>query len=181
MTDGAGAYATIAEPCLQAIGSVLEPRSAIYVAGPLETGREFYGNPKSGPGRVEQEEIRRLNQARLTDFVAELRRSQPDPVIDPGPLRIAGWPAANYGRFFFEVIERFAREAWFLDGWAYSRGATSEYVHCVRHGIVCRDQHGAALDEAQARRLIGDAAAAIESYGHDASRFQARLEALAEA
>ena len=178
MTSSNDLYATVAEPCLQVIGSVLTPRSAIYVAGPLDTGREFYENPQSGVSRVDQETIRRVNQARMAQFVAQLREAQSHPVIDPGLLRVPGWPSALYGRFFIAVMEQYARAAWFLDGWQYSRGATSEFVHCLHRNIPCHDERGVPLEPSQARRLIEEAARHIGVLGHDASRFWARLDAL---
>ena len=178
MTSSNDLYATVAEPCLQVIGSVLKPHSAIYVAGPLETGQQFYENPPSGVERVDQGTIRRLNQARMAQFVAQLREAQPHPVIDPGLLRVPGWPSAMYGRFFIAVIERYARAAWFLDGWEYSRGATSEFVHCIGKDIPCYDERGADIELSQACCLLENTARQIEILGHDASRFWARLDAL---
>lgn len=181
MRDAPDAYAYVAQPCLLLLESVLEPHSAIYVAGPLDTGRLFYDAHPPGTPRGADGSLREANQARMTAFAAELRKSQPRPVIDPGPLRVASWDGALYGRFFLEVIERFVFESRFLDGWEYSRGATSEYVLCLAHGVICRDERGALLAPAHASTLIERAASRIERLGHDASRFRARVTALASA
>ena len=166
-------YTRVAQPCLQVLASVLEPRAAIYVAGPLETGREFYERRAPSASSV-----RRRNQERMSAFVATLRRQTAAPVIDPGLLRVPNWPSAFYGRFFLAVIDEFAREAWFLDGWEYSRGATSEFVHCASRQIPCRDERGGPLECSHAYALIKRSARCIASLGHDASRFEARLESL---
>jgi hypothetical protein len=174
-------YATVADAALQVLRSVLEPKTAIYVAGPLETGRSFYESGVAGLPHAEQATIRRINQERLTRFVAELRATQPKPVIDPGLLRVPGWPNELYGRFFFAVIEEFVECASFLDEWEYSRGATSEYVHCVQLGITCYDERGNPIPIREARKLIEKTVRAVEALGHDPSRFQARLQALRSA
>jgi hypothetical protein len=116
----------------------------------------------------------------MKDFVLRLRKSEGAPVIDPGLLRVKGWPNAVYGRFFFAVISEFVSAAWFLDGWEYSRGATSELVLCLERGIPCHDERGALLSRSRIRTQIDTAAAHIEQLGHDASRFRARLDALAD-
>jgi hypothetical protein len=167
-------YANIADPCLQMLRSVLPASSAIYVAGPLETGRSFY---ESG-GEIDQAAIRRANHERMQAFVASLRARQDAPVIDPGLLRVADWPNPVYGRFFFAVICEFVKEARFLDGWEYSRGATGEFVLCVTRGIRCSAEAGGELRVETARSLISAAADRIECLGHDPARFRARLEAL---
>jgi hypothetical protein len=174
MSDGDDLYASVADPCLQIMRSVLPAGSAIYVAGPLETGRNFYENA----GDVEQAAIRQANHERMQAFVASLREQQDSPVIDPGLLRVPEWPNPVYGRFFFAVISEFVKEARFLSGWEYSRGATSEFVLCATRGIPCSDERGEDLPTDNARTVIATAAQHIERLGHDASRFHARVEAL---
>src|SRR5258707_472701 len=117
---------TTSEKFLMLLDSVLAKRSAIYVAGPLDTGRIYYEALARGYGN---EDVRLRNQEALTSFAIRLRmRFNPVPVIDPGPLRVSEWSAHEIGQFFLETIKRYAKEAWFIDGWEYSSGATKEYL-----------------------------------------------------
>lgn len=165
--------------CLQAIGSVVEPRSALYAAGPLETGRIFYEH-KAGDG-LSDGGVRRANQARLTSFVARLRHEFGRPVIDPGLLVVQGWEGNDYGEFFLEVIRRFAAEVRFIEGWEYSSGATKEYLLCVETGVPCFDECGAALLVDRAEALMRAAADHMRALGFSDERLQRRLRTLADA
>lgn len=161
---------------IQILDSVLARHSAVYAAGPLETGLTYY--EAAAQGVVDRASIRQLNQAKLSEFVAELRGSTNTAVIDPGILRVDGWPDELYGRFFIAVIERFACEARFLDGWEYSRGATSELVFCLENEIPCRARNGEKISPEVATELIGEAVRRLDDLGQDSVRFQARLSSL---
>jgi hypothetical protein len=121
------------EELLQAMGSVLEPHSACYVAGPIAGGGPtlFPARPND---RARQEHENRI---RLAESASSLRSILPIPVIDPGLLVVSGWEGEDYSRFFLEVIARFVKEIRFLDGWEYSLGATKEFVFGRRRGIDC--------------------------------------------
>jgi hypothetical protein len=164
----------IAAACLQTLESVLEPRSAIYVCGALETGLSYYERMAAGV-TVNMARVRAENQACLTEFARELRASSTMPVIDPGVLRVGSWSRDMYGPFFLQVIDRFAAEAWFTTGWEYSRGASSEYVHCVSSGIPCRDTAGAELPVDAATELLRGAAARMTELELDPAKFESRI------
>jgi hypothetical protein len=82
-------------------------------------------------------------------------------VIDPGPLRVDGWSPRQIGDFFLQTIGRYAREAWFIDGWEYSSGATKDYLHCATLGIPCFAENGKPLDPNQAVALLASAVEVI--------------------
>jgi hypothetical protein len=168
---------TEAQSALDALASVLAPSSAAYVCGPLDHGRLFYEAQASGGNAAS---VREQNQARLTAFVVRLRGASPSPVIDPGLLRIDGWDGRAYGEFFIEVIRRFVSEAWFIDGWEYSHGATKEFAFCVEHGIDRRDERGDSISAVAGAALIAAAADHIETLGVDGSKLRSRLDLLAE-
>jgi hypothetical protein len=168
----------IATACIQTLESVLEPRSAIYVCGALETGRSYYESLAAGRD-VDLVELRAENQARLTDFARSLRARLDVPIIDPGILRVASWSRDMYGPFFLRVVDMYAFEAWFIEGWEFSRGATSEYVHCSKAGIPCRDASGDPLPVAQAVELLQGATTRLSEFNLDASKFESRIATLA--
>ena len=160
-------------PLLQILESVLEPRSAAYAAGPLETCFELY--QCKIVDTVGLKEMRAINQAKLTSFVGVLRKKLPIPVIDPGLLRCPGWTGTDYGDFFVAVLSKFAYEARFIDGWQYSSGATREFITCLQQDIACYDQQGNKLCCDAGFRLIRIAGADIERLGGDPMNVLSRL------
>lgn len=163
----------IFDVCMQLLDSVLVQKSAAYVSGPLDSGRLRYENLSSCPRT--DEEIREVNQARLTDFANILRSRLSYPVIDPGPLRVPHWDGHDYGMFFLEVMIRFAKEVWFIDGWEYSNGATKEFKHCIEKGIACLDERGSTVSLETGRKMIEKAASRLENMGCDASRLRSHV------
>ena len=167
---------TEAKAALDALASVLPPAGAIYVCGPLDHGRLYYeAKARSEDGA----QVRSANQAALTAFAERLRSVQSKPVVDPGILRVEGWNGRSYGEFFLEVIRRFVCEAWFIDGWVYSHGATKEFLLCQELGIPTRDADGELLSVEVARSTISDAADHLVRLGVDDGKLRERLASLA--
>jgi hypothetical protein len=160
---------------LALLDSVLTPGSAIYAAGPLDTGRSYYEALARGTADVS---VRAANEAALTSFVARLRvQHHPSPVIDPGPLRVEGWSPREVGQFFLETISRYTKEAWFIDGWEYSSGATKEYLHCASFSIPCFAADGRRLEPAHAVALLSSALDEIRRLAVPAPKLTERLTA----
>jgi len=152
--------------------SVLERRSALYAAGPLTSGRRFY----EGDRYDRAVELRKQNDSALAEFVRQLRAKRSEPVLDPGPLRVAGWTGEHYGSFFLEVIDEFAKELHLLDGWEFSRGATKEFIFCVNIGIPAFAASGAVLDSQAGKRLVQRAVGQLDELGVDPDHLRRRLE-----
>ena len=159
--------------CIQLLDSVLLRKSAAYVSGPLDSGLILYEN-LFNRGKT-SEDVRETNQKRLTLFAQTLRNRLLYPVIDPGPLRVPNWNGHDYGLFFLEVMDRFAKEAWFIDGWEYSNGATKEFKYCINKRIPCVDERGSTLSLEKGKRMIERAASHIESMGADASKLRSHI------
>jgi hypothetical protein len=163
----------IREICFKLLDSVLIPNSVAYVAGPLDSGQLFYKLKSQKQSSLSL--IRERNQYNLTNFAKQLRTKLTYPVIDPGLLRIPGWTNHDLGKFFLEIVERYAKEVWFLDGWEYSHGATKEFLFCVTKGISCFDQSGTLLTAESGKQLITKAAEYVSQLGLDSSKLRSRL------
>ena len=148
------------------------PRSCAYVAGPLDSGGAYY--EKVAVGLVSPK-VREENEKRLGGFVEHLRSTLPYPVFDPGTLKVDGWTDAQHGAFFIRVLEKVAKEAWFINGWEFSHGATREFMHCTSLKIPCLNEMGGIIDLNAGRMMIGNAAEYVSSLGLDASRLRSRL------
>lgn len=166
-------YNEIEEYLFQILDSVVHKKTAIYVAGPLESGKEFYNLTASGEYVLGL--IRPKNQNKLSNFAQSLRQNLNQPVIDPGILKIPGWAGSDYGTFFIKIIENYAKEVWFMDEWEFSGGATKEFKFCATNGICCRDERGERLTAIAGNLLIKKAILYVEDLNLDSSRLKSRL------
>jgi hypothetical protein len=164
----------LAEHLLTILESVLEPRSAAYAAGPVTGGRIAY----TAEAPLEPAEVRRRNRRALTEFCVALRKRLSIPVIDPGVLYVPEWTNAQYNSFFLKVLERYGREAWFLDGWEYSRGATGEYVWAVEHNRPCFNAVGKPLLPEDAAQALAEAGQRLRQLGLPRQWVDRRISAL---
>lgn len=162
---------------LTLLNSVIPPNSCAYVAGPLESGREFYEHSAKG---ISCAQLRPENTRRFNLFVKELRARLVYPVFDPSIFIVKGWTAAEHGEFFLRVVSSLAKEVWFLEGWEFSSGATKEFVLCCQLGISCRDATGNAISCERGAILIQQAADHVESLGLDASKLLSRISLLSQ-
>lgn len=141
------------ERILAAIAMAVPARSAAFVSGPVASGPRLYAPDAPAPS-----ELRARNAENMERFADSLRRRLGRPVISPARFSVPGWRGRDYGELFRRVIERFAREAWFLDGWEFSTGAVREQVTCLRAGIPRLDERGRPIDHRaavrQARRAL---------------------------
>lgn len=160
-----------------AFGSVLEPGSARYVAGPLATGRAFY--EQQAAGTLELTQLRDVNTAAMRAFAVALRRSGPDPVIDPGLLRVSSWDGAQHGDFFLGLLGEFSRQVVLMGDWEFSSGATKEFVYATAHDIECVNAAGQRVTLADGRRLITSALTTVRGLGLTSASLERRLAALA--
>ena len=165
-------YEQLSSALLALLDSVLLPRSCAYAAGPLDSGRGYYEKVAAG---LPNPRVRTENERRLKSFVQILRTRLPYPVFDPGILRVEGWTDAQYGAFFIQILERIVKEAWFLDGWEFSHGATKEFMFCVKLGIPCFTEGGQIIDVELGRSMIRKASDYVDALGLNGSRLRSRL------
>jgi hypothetical protein len=159
---------------LTAIASVVPPHGGAYVGGPLATGKEYYELLASGD-ELAASRIREGNERKMRLFVQSLRAKLRHPVIDPGLLKIERWTSREIGDFYIKVIEEFAAEVWFMEGWEYSRGATREFIFAVSRRIRCLDSSGVEISAKHGSRLIAKVVDHLREMGLDASRFVERI------
>jgi hypothetical protein len=155
----------------QALDSVLAPNSCAYVAGPLESGKAYYERLAAGDlGSVREE-----NEKRIGEVVLRLRTRLLYPVFDSGRLKIPGWSGKDYDLFFREIIRRYAKECWFVDGWEYSTGSTKEFLFCFVNTTPCLDESGTRLTVDAGIRLIRDAADFVSGMKLNDAKLRSRI------
>jgi len=68
----------------------------------------------------------------LDHFATNLRARLKRPIISPARLYFENWHGDDYRAFFELVIERYASEIWFSEGWDMSTGSLYELAICAR-------------------------------------------------
>jgi hypothetical protein len=170
-------YGALSDLLLDALRSVVDGKSATYVAGPLATGRLYYDELVAGT--LSAENVRRSNESAMREFVRTLRARAARPVIDSGVLRVSHWSPGEHGAFFLRVVAELCRDAVFMDGWEFSSGATKEFVFAQEQGIRCLDSAEKAISREQGHQFIQAAMQTVRQAGGDPHVFERRLAALA--
>ncbi len=166
------------------LGSVLQPRSATYVSSPITSGRRLL-HWHISPQRTEQrfeEMVLRPNLEDAVTAITRIRASVRQPVIDPTALpSLVGWSQDDYRYLWRLVIESFANEVVFLDGWAYSSGCAYEFLIATTLELMTRSLNGSRISLLEAIDSIRIAENETSSVRADASFLRAvriELEAL---
>lgn len=144
------------ELLLNAMLSVVEPKSCCYLAGPITTSRQLLLG--EDPAVLEAR-----NREDLAKQARCLRETLGCPVVNPGLLIVPGWSGSAYGNFFIGAMESLCFEVRFMPGWEYSIGASKEYVHALTTGLPCLNIDGSPLTRSRAISLLGDARSAYRS------------------
>jgi len=129
------------------LATVIPDRAAVYVSGPVTTGKRYWqwnkalAGPHLVPGSADYQtthvhEVMTPNQLVLRQLVNRLRRRDSQLVIDPTGLALPDWTQDDYRVFWAMVIERFAHEVVFADSWEYSNGSAYEFLVVHRAGIA---------------------------------------------
>ena len=139
---------------LSALSSVIEHRTAIYVAGPITNGPR-YATWKQTSGAVTDETAHRLhvvgpNVADGERAVRELRKRAKGPVISPFSLLVKGWTQGDYRHFWSTVIESLVFKVVLIDGWAWSGGASYEVLVGLSSLCLIENQEGEPITASKA-------------------------------
>jgi hypothetical protein len=173
------------EDVLTVFRSILSEKSAIYVATPITTGRQFYENkhePTIGIFRDsvahEARQVVLANRDRVRPIINRLREHLKEPLIDPTQVELRHWSQSEYKNFWRRVIEQFVNKIVFLNGWEYSTGCIEEFrVACDEHLLMFNEELKA-LTIASGRQLIASALADLRRAGHDAPMHRKVIESL---
>jgi len=156
---------------LQVVKCVVGERSAIYLSGPITTGRRFLdwyistGHTIAIDSKAYQhniyEHVVSKNELDLIETANKLRNNSAMTVIEPASLHIPTWGQRDYYLFWTELIRRFVTKMVALDGWQYSIGCVIEFHHAIQAGIPVETIDGKPMNEENANKLILAAAEEI--------------------
>jgi len=148
--------------CLRSVGAL--PHHEIYFSTPITTGETFVqwrrdngvddGHPEYRA--LHYEHVIARNLERIEPIVAALRERFSDRlVIDPTGLEdVDNWTQTDYHRFWCLVIQQYASQVVFSNGWQYSTGCVTEFLAAVRDDIPMFDEELAALTAARGIDLV---------------------------
>lgn len=127
---------------LQAWGSVLEARSAVYLSGPITTGPRFIDwarKSRTLGGADYAKELRTFviepNSRDIRETAESLRAKASEPVLEPATLYVSGWSQKEYLDLWAEVIEGYVKRLVMMPGWSFSVGCAFELGLAFERGI----------------------------------------------
>jgi hypothetical protein len=172
---------------LEGFASVVEARTATYVSSPLTTGQtavewHLRNGGRSGPDSFADfnRSVVEPNRKHAAEYVRGLRETR-GVVIDPTALGdLPSWTQPDYRYFWGRVIELYASEVVFRDGWQHSSGCAYEFFVALQSGasIFREDLSPLSLDDGQG--LLRAAVEEYETTGASAEFLRGVVEALGE-
>jgi len=145
----------------------VSPGSSIYVSVPVTTGPALLHElEREGPGGPVSHSIlnrvRERNARSAARLVSKVKRAFPgELIIDPSSLYVPQWEQRDYHRYWIEVLQTFAKQAVFADGWPLSTGCSIEFCVCAIRGIPCLDARLKELSIQRGAELLVDASAEL--------------------
>jgi hypothetical protein len=155
---------------LESFRATISDRQAIYVSGPLTTGRRFLEWLKSDEsshgfeidgsvGRASWvRAVLQPNTEHISEVADRVRRETSRVVINPSAFpELPDWSQANWVDFWCEVIRKYVSEVTFVDGWQYSSGCGKEFLVAQQLALEVRNEAGMRITVQQGVRLIAGA------------------------
>lgn len=160
------------EDLLSTLNCAIGKRGAVYVSGPITTGRRFVnwfldiGQPLEDNPNVYkhalQQAVIQPNESDILGIAESLRLHSPIPVIQPASLKISSWDQKSYYQFWESVIEQYVVRVVVINGWQCSVGCAIEFQYAVECGIPVETDTGKAVSPEIGSALMLDAAIEIE-------------------
>ena len=147
--------ALLREAIIQAWDCVIKGSGAVYLSGPITTGRRYIQKMRSGLSH--NEAVRRVKQSNIADLLTaaiHLRATRKEIVIEPGSLHFPNWSQAEYHLLWERLIREHVRLAVFMPDWEYSLGCAIEFAHAYNNGIKMETLSGARMHATDAIQLL---------------------------
>jgi hypothetical protein len=168
---------------LEGLASVVEGRTATYVSSPLTTGRTASEwHLRNGGRPAAEDDFRRNviepNRTAAAAYVRELRKTR-GVVIDPTAMSdLPGWTQPDYRFFWGRVIELYANEVVFREGWEHSSGCAYEFFVALQSGASTLREDLTPLSLEDGQELVRAAVEECETRGVSAEFLRGVVDAL---
>lgn len=175
------AFKTVMASCITMLDCVLLPKSAVYMSTPVTTGPRYFSWLREKEPRSNMTEtVVNANITAAENSAGHIRGVTGRPVINPACFVQKDWSQTEYLFFWSVVIERFACEVWFTDGWQYSNGCTYEFYISQKARIPCRSEGGSEIILSDAISLMKQAVVGMNKQCVDASKINSTIKKLME-
>lgn len=145
---------------------------AVYVSGPITTGRRFVDwfldigylledDPDAYKHALKKTVIP-PNESDILTMAELLRVKFAIPVIEPASLKIISWDQKNYYQFWEAVIKRYVVRLVAIDDWQFSVGCAIEFQYAIKCGIPVETVSGNPIALESGSALMLEAAIDIE-------------------
>jgi hypothetical protein len=157
---------------------VLRGRRAVYVSGPITSGRRLFALKKAGfaAKNFEAQFHSAVVEPNIRDIQTLVARCREQDlfVIDPSRLPfLPGWKQIHYYQLWIEVIRRYASKSVFSDGWEYSSGCVYEFGETAKEKLPAFDARGRKLNYVAGVQSVREALRAVSAWGLDAPSLRA--------
>jgi hypothetical protein len=112
-----------------------------------------------------QSKVVEENLARVAPVVVRLRKTLPDPLIEPTSLSVAGWTQGDYRAFWCEVIRRWCHSIVLSEGWQFSTGCCFEATAAIHMGLHLLNEDLEEIDTAVVAANVSEARDELVSIG----------------
>lgn len=161
---------------VEQLSCVIDDKSATYVSIPISSGKKFVDWYKSvgknflkkGDDLYRSEHYKSVikeNTSAATNKLREIKSRIDAPIIDPTKLEFIEWEQDEYRYYWGKVIEKYAKQAIFCDGWEYSDGCSFEFLKSIELNIECLDQNLEMISLENALKMLD--ASILEMRGSD--------------
>ncbi len=173
---------------LDAFACVVSPCSAVYVSGPVTTGKRFVDWYVAKGWLLEANAVTYKksrydavlvpNQRELIRVAQKYRKEGVISVVEPSNLTVEHWSQPDYHKFWTAVLQRFICKVIVLDEWQYSVGCAIEFQFAAKTGIPVEEINGNIVSLQDGARMIRSAAEEVDRLGQGRERLKSIAQAL---
>ncbi len=157
---------------LQAVKCVVAANSAVYISGPITTGKNFVrwylaegmnlakGSPEYAAAF--RTKVLKVNEFEILDLAKRIRFSDKEVVIEPASLYIPEWNQVDYINYWIEIIENFVGKIILVDGWQFSLGCVKEFSFAAIRNYQIFSHDGQAISHDCGKEMVLAAAREVK-------------------
>ncbi|SKA70885.1 hypothetical protein [Desulfobaculum bizertense] len=167
-------------PLLSILASVI-PHKAIYISTPITSGKRLIkylqhfekdGISNDNYLHFLKHEVIEPNCRAGREFAQKVRSKTSLPAIEPTCFFQKEWTQKDYLLFWELVIQHYAQEVWFNEGWQFSNGCTYEFYIALREQLPAKDHSGKIISRKKASMLLSESIEELKRHNRDPTPIQ---------
>ena len=167
------------------ISCLIGEKKCIYLSTPITNGKRllnwYQNNLQDSPkdtSNYQNNHLKYVINPNCNDgkkFATYLRETTSSFVLDPSCLQIDNWSQSDYLELWDKIIEKFAEEVRFNDGWEYSNGCVHELILAKRYGIPTKNRLGFPISVDEAIMSLTASISRLKEVGINTQKIEASL------